>query len=66
VASREFGRPGVSFLLDELPWHFHLADEQRTKVQAIANKGRRAALEATLAPQPADAKGLSTLRLGRP
>lgn len=50
-----------AFLLDDLPKRLHLADEQRTKVQAIAREGRKAALEATWVALPADAKGLSTL-----
>ena len=32
----------IPFMLDDLPQSSHLADEQRTKVQAIAREGRRA------------------------
>lgn len=51
----------AAFLLDDLPQRLHLADEQLTKVRAIAKEGRDAALQATLVALPADAKGLSTL-----
>ncbi|HUY91298.1 MAG TPA: hypothetical protein VMV10_21345 [Pirellulales bacterium] len=50
-----------AFLLDDLPERLHLADEQLTKVRAIAKEGREAAIGATLVALPADAKGLATL-----